>query len=197
MANANVIASLTGGFLQGSIAPLAIGTSTVATAFSMNVNPITGGGGGPAVLMGPAENNTPSYYAGCRPFKVTAYGTALTKATETVLIGLYQVPGVIAAAGTAGVLANDNLVKASTARSIANGTAPWYIDFVFQYEPVSQRLFGSGGFAINGLVDASAAGTIVTGLVGDGDLNFIVAATMGTGTAGDLITLTEISISQV
>jgi hypothetical protein len=197
MANANVIASLTGGFLQGSVAPLAIGASTVPTVFSMNINPITSGGGGPAVLVGPAENNTPSFYAGCRPFKVTGWGTALTKATETVVLAIYQVPGVIVKAGTAGVLTNDNLLVSSTARSIANGTAPWYCDFTMQYEPVSQRLIGSGSFNINGLDDANASTTIVTGLVGDGDLNFIIAATMGTGTAGDLITLTELNISVI
>jgi hypothetical protein len=197
MSNANVIASLVSGTIQGTIAPLAVGASTAETAILMSVNPLTLGGGGGAVLVGAAEGNTPSFYAGGRPFKVQAWGTATTGASETLTLKLYQVPGAIVSAGTSATLANDHVVKASSARTIATSTAPFYVEGLFQYESVSQRLVGNVSFEINGLLDVAAASTIITGLLGDGDLNFILSATMGTGNAADVINLNEISISQV
>jgi hypothetical protein len=195
MANSNTIASLISGSLQGCIAPLAIGASTTETVFSMSKNPITGGGGGPAVV-GAGEGNVPSYYTGGRPFNVKAWGIVTTGASETVLLTLYQVPATIVAAGTGGVVANNHSLKASSARTVATTSAPFLIDATFQYSP-DGRLVGSASFTINGLVDAGAATTIVTGLVGDSDLNFAVSATMGTGNALDVVVLNEISISQV
>jgi hypothetical protein len=195
MANSNTIASLISGSLQGCIAPLAIGASTTETVFSMSKNPITGGGGGPAIVSA-GEGNVPSYYTGGRPFKVTAYGTVTTGASETLVLKLYQVPAAIVASGTGGTVVNDNLVKTSTARTVATTTAPFLIDATFQYSP-DGRLVGSASFTINGLVDVGAATTIVTGMTSDGDLNFAVSATMGTGNAADVVVLNEISISQV
>jgi hypothetical protein len=110
---------------------------------------------------------------------------------------LYQVPAAIVAAGTGGTVANDHALKASSARTIATTTAPFYIDATFQYDSVSQRLCGQCSFEINGIVDGGAATTIVTGLLGDSDLNFAISATMGTGNAADVIVLGEIAISQV
>jgi hypothetical protein len=196
MPNANTIASISSGFMQGSIAPLQIGASTVEAVFVTNKNPITGAGGAPAVVSA-AEGVIPSYYANGRPFKVTAWGTVTTGASETVVLTLYQVPAAIVAAGSAGTVANNHSLKASSARTVATTTAPFYIDGTFQYDSGSQRLLGLASIAINGLVDAGAATTIVTGLVGDIDLNFAVSATMGTGNAADVIVLGEIAISQV
>jgi len=182
--------------VQGTIAPLALGTSTSETTFSMTVPLVNTLGGGPAVLVAVDQSGVPQFYDLARPIKVRGYGTIVTGVSTNITLKLYQVPSAIVKAGTAGTVGNDNLLKASTARAVNSTTASFLVEATLQWSAASQSLQGTAKFLINSLLDAEAATTAVA-ITADSELNFILSATSSSGNAANVITLSEFSLEQV
>jgi hypothetical protein len=190
--------------IQNSIAPLTNAVaSTTATAFALNSGAVSLGGGGVVPL---AIGNPGVFFGSGKKFKVAARGQCITGTSATLTLKLYLVPAT--AIATAGFSSNNvsllsqttftnwSLVATTTARAINTATGDW--DFQAELQLTQAGTTGSlmGTFkdTINGLFDAEAAVTIVTGLVGEADLNFVIVSTLSAGNAANINTMTEFSI---
>lgn len=198
MANDNTIKSLVLGTLQEQLIPLtnAIAGST-ATAFAQGNGLVSGTGGTVAVI----SVGNPGLYNGTgRPVVIRAFGVATGGASATTLtLTLYQVPGA-ALPLTSGVTNQQtfttwNSLKASTARTITALTVNWKLTATLQLSATG-RLEGSADIEIAGLLDVGAATSVISGLLGEVDLNFAVVSTMSAAQAANVNTMTELSIEQ-
>ena len=186
--------------LQGTLAPLALGVSTTETLFSLNPNALIPTlGGGVAVLRLIDQGSVPSAFTTTpvKGIKVRALGSVTTGGTTNITLKLYQVTNAQIAAGIAVTGFTAQAVAASTARAVNSTTAPFYLEAFLQYDPVSNRITGKFEDIINGLFDAPAASTIVTGLLAENDVNFVLSATSSAGFAANVVNLQELSIEQV
>ena len=197
MSNKNTIKSQLSGTVQNTLAPLTNGVAgTSETAFSLNAGPISGIGGG----VIPLSLGNPGTIGGTGgQLKIRANGAAVTTSATscTLTLNLYLIPAAIVAAGlTNQSFTNWKKLATSSARSIANAINSFAVDATVQLTS-SGRLQGQAGFIISDLVDAQAAITAATGLLGEQDLNFVLTSTASNSDSGNVITLNEFSLEAV
>ena len=199
MANTNTIKSLVLGTLQEQLIPLtnAVAGST-ATAFATGNGLVSGTGGAVATI---STGNVGLYNGTGRPIVLRAFGTATGQVSATTLtLTLYEVPGA-ALPLTSGVTNQQtfttwNSLKASTARTITSLTVSWQMFATLQLSSTG-RLEGECKWEIAGLLDVGAATSVISGLLGEVDLNFAVVSTMSTAAAANVNTMTEFSLVQL
>jgi hypothetical protein len=198
MANDNTIKSLVLGTLQEQLIPLTNAfAGTTATAFAQGNGLVSGSGGTVAVL----SLGNPGLYNGTgRPIVVRAFGVATGGASATTLtLTLYEVPGAALplTSGTTNqqTFTTWNSLRASTARTITALTVNWNIAAEFRLSATG-RLEGKVEFEIAGLLDVYAASSIISGLLGEIDLNFAVVSTMSASQAANVNNMTEFSLEQ-
>ncbi len=203
MSNASTIRRQVSGTQQLTLAPLS-GTviTTTATPFSLNNNGLTLTGGG----IIPLAAGVTDLYAGTgQVIWIHAAGTitGATAASTTLLIGLYEVPAsslpfastVVTTANV--VTAGGVLIAATTGLTVDTASDSWSLDAYVQLS-ASGTLDGWFQAQIsNATAVARAATTVVTGLVGEQDLNFLISATLGTAETGVVLTLNEFSLNLV
>jgi len=203
VSNASTIRRQVSGTQQLTLAPLS-GTviTTTATPFSLNNNGLTLTGGGIIPLSAGVTN----LYAGTgQVIWIHAAGTitGATAASTTLLIGLYEVPAsslpfastVVTTANV--VTAGGVLIAATTGLTVDTASDSWSLDAYVQLS-ASGTLDGWFQAQIsNATTVARAATTVVTGLVGEQDLNFLISATLGTAETGVVLTLNEFSLNLV
>ena len=180
MANANTVRQQVLGTIQLTLAPLP--SPVVASTkynFVLNNNAISQTGGG----VIPITAGVTGLYQGTgRVLHIAATGTGVGLATSTLTLELYEVPAAIIAAGglTQTSQTGFNEIAITSAKAIGAETFSWRFDARLQLDNAG-NLEGSFEYAINGLAAAPASATdIVTGLVGEADLNFVLAAEAGT-----------------
>jgi hypothetical protein len=184
MSNASTVRRQVGGTQQLTLASL-LGTTitTTQTPFSLNNNALTGTGGG----VIPLQAGNTGLFAGTGQVLHIAFTGTLTGATSTtttLLLELFQVPAAIIAAGTQATLSNDNAVAATSAKAITGTQASYSFDARLQLDNAG-NLDGSFTSQIDSAsITSPVATTQVTGLVGEADLNFIMAATLGGAETG-------------
>lgn len=139
-------------------------------------------------------------------FVVRLVGKILTAGSYTFKPSLYQVPGSIVTAGTAGTLSNDNAVAVGAATSSGGaGTQNFILEARFLWDSTSKKLNGGVQlYQINGVniavgTPSGTAGqfqvtTQVTS-VAITDLNFIPSFTFGTAGVNG-VTVTEFVIDK-
>jgi hypothetical protein len=204
MSNASTIRRQVGGSQQLTIAPL-LGTTitTTASPFLLNNNALTLSGGGCI----PLSAGVTGLYAGTgQVIQIHAAGviTGMTAGTTTLLIGLYQVPAsslpLASTVNTAALLvtAGGVLIAASSAVTAPAATTQgsFAVDAFVQLDGQS-NLEGSFEYSVLNTVAGPAAITSVKSLVGEADLNFVLAATLGGAETGVIVTLDEFSLSLV
>ena len=203
MSNASTIRRQIAGTQQLTLAPLS-GTviTTTATPFSLNNNGLTLTGGG----IIPLSAGVTGLYAGTgQVIWIHAAGTitGATAASTTLLIGLYEVPAsslpfastVVTTANV--VTAGGVLIAATTGLTVDTASDSWSLDAYVQLS-ASGTLDGWFQAQIsNATAVARAATTVVTGLVGEQDLNFLISATLGSAETGVVLTLNEFSLNLV
>lgn len=199
MSNASTVRRQIAGTQQLTLAPL-FGTTitTTPTAFQLNNNALTLTGGGVIPL---SAGVTGLYQGTGQVLAIRGAGsyTGATANTTTLNLQLYQVPAsLLPIANTlagAQTFTNWNLVTTQ-----AVGAAVTTATGSFQYEAWLQldaagNLEGQYELMINNnTVVGPVKSSVVTGLVGEADLNFVLVATLGAATAGVVITLNEFAI---
>jgi len=205
MSNASTVRRQVSGTQQLTIAPLS-GTviTTTETPFSLNNNGLTLTGGGIIPL---SAGNTGLYQGTGQVLWLHAAGslTGGAAASTTLIITLYQVPAAsLPLAST--VVTAANLVTAggvliatgATGTLGATETAGAFsLDAYLQLDAQGnlQGWFQSQTF--NSTTGAKTATTVVTGLTGEADLNFVVAAKLGGTEVGVIVNLNEFELSLV
>ena len=209
MPNASTIRQQVYGTQVLTLAPLKGSViSTTATAFQLNSNPLTTGGGyngaandtggdGPSGVV-PLSVGVTGFYLGTgREIRVVATGTATATTTESLTLTLYEVPASVIAAGSVGGAAAQtftswNSIAASTSRTLASVKNSFRFEATLQLS-ASGLLQGVFSDVIADLVDASAATPAIAGLA-EADLNFVLVATLANGQTTTVITLDEFRI---
>jgi hypothetical protein len=178
-----------------TLAPL-FGTAitTTPTAFQLNNNAISQTGGG----VIPLAAGVTGLYAGTgRVLHVAATGTIIgaTASTTTIIVTLYEVPASVIAAGlTPTSFTGWHSMGASSTTTIGAHTAcAFTYDTRVQLDTLG-NLSGQYSAEIDNQLKIFAANTLVTGLVGEADLNFAVVLTLGGAEAGVIATLDEFRI---
>jgi hypothetical protein len=205
MSNASTIRRQVAGTQQLTLASLSGTTiTTTATPFSLNNNALTGSGGG----IIPLSAGVTGLYAGTgQVIQIHVAGTAtgLTVSTTTLIITLYEVPAAsLPLAST--VVTSANLVTAGGVLMAtgATGTASaaatsgsFSLDAFIQLDSQGniEGWFQSQTFAST--TGAKTATTVVPSPVGEADLNFVVAATLGGAETGVIVTVDEFSLNLV
>ena len=195
MSNASTIRRQIAGTQQLTLAPLSGTTiTTTKTAFQLNNNGLTLTGGG----VIPLSAGVTGLYAGTgQVLHVAATGqvSGATPSTTTLVLTLYEVPAAVVAAGlTPTSFTNWNSVAATSALALSDAADSFTFDARLQLD-ASGNLQGSWTATINGATIAAwAAITPITGLVGEADLNFVMAATLGGAESGVIVTLSEFRI---
>lgn len=205
MSNASTVRRQISGTQQLTIAPLVFPIpGTIATAFALNNNPLTVGGGyngapngsGGGGVIPLAAGVTGLYQGTGRVLHVAAQGMIITTASENLTLALYEVPAALLP--IADTLAGQqtftgwNLIATSLVRALptGGGTASFSFDARVQLDAAG-NLQGEFTDEINSLVDVYAPTTAVVGLVGEADLNFVLVATQSASNAGTVATLSE------
>ena len=169
------------GYLVGGVIPLAAGTPSDLTPTGLGTD-----------YQGNAVANAPKFqeiYAGSgQVLHIAATGTfaGLTANSTTISLALFEVPAAIlpiASTITTGfglIAAGGNEVTVTSAEEVTATSGVFTFDVFIQLDAAG-NLNGYYQAQIGGTVIANTAisGT-VTGLVGEADLNFVLAATLGT-----------------
>ena len=195
MSNASTVRRQIAGSQQLTIAPLsgtAIGTTQ--TSFQLNNNALTLSGGG----VIPLSAGVTGLYAGTGQVLVVRGSgniSGATPTTTTLLLQLFEVPASVIAAGlTSQSFTGFNSIGSTGAKAIAQAAGSFRVVAHLQLD-ASGNLEGIFEAYINGAAIVSAAViTPITGLVGEADLNFVLAATLGGAEAGVVVTLEEFAI---
>jgi hypothetical protein len=204
MSNASTIRRQVSGSQQLTIAPLS-GTviTTTASPFQLNNNALTLVGGG----VIPLSAGVTGLYAGTGQvinIHIAGSLTGGTASSTSLIITLYQVPAAsLPLAAT--VITSAELVTAGGVLIATSGTGTlaasetqgsFALDAQVQLDGQSNL---TGGFSSVILDTATglAAITAVKGLVGEADLNFVAAATLGGTEAGVIVNLNEFSLALV
>lgn len=205
MSNASTVRRQVAGTQQLTLAPLS-GTviTTTATPFSLNNNALTLTGGGIIPL---SAGNTGLYAGTGQVLWIHAAGTLTggTASTTTLIITLYQVPAAsLPLASTVVTSANLVTAGATLIATSATGTlaaavtaGAFSVDAYVQLDAQGnlQGWFQSQVF--DSTTGAKTATTIVKGLVGEADLNFVAAAQLGGAEIGVIVVLDEFELSLV
>ena len=202
MSNASTIRRQISGTQQLTLAPLSGTTITsTQTIFQLNNNALTLTGGGYIPL---SAGVTGLYQGTGQVIWIHAAGslTGGTASGTSLLIELFQIPAaslpVPSTDSTATVVGLCSEVGASSA--ITLGSTETAGSFVFDaYIQLDAQGNINGYYDVNvfGTTKAQTVITPITGLVGEADLNFFVAATLGTDTTGVVVTLNEFSLNLV
>lgn len=209
MPDINTIAYQSYGPNQNNIAPNTNAQGTTETAVTLLANPfaaaagITGGGGAiplsvPAV-QGPLQgsNVASGIWQSGRPFRVKAYGTVTTGATCNITIKLYQSPASVVAAGTAGTLANDNLLNSSGTFAVNTTSSNWEMIAELQWDATSKKLTGTVKWTAGGTLVAEAEITVLTtATASESELNFLLSQTFSAGNAANTFQVQYFEILQ-
>lgn len=181
-------------------------TALVVPAQSLNYgtlpSPAFAAGNGLTVGFPPDLAGNPTYDT--HAFKLRLVGKATTAGSYTVAIKLYQVPGSIVAAGTAGTLANDHVIISLAATTVATATQNFFVEATLLWDSTSKILNGfMNGAQINGVGIAVNSGTASTQVattqitaVTVNDLNFIPSFTLQTANGANSVTVTELSLDR-
>jgi len=197
MSNASTIRRQVSGTQQLTIAPL-VNPGTSQTAFTLNNNGLTGTGGG----VIPLSAGVTGLYAGTgQVLVIRAAGTAtgFTADSTTLILELFEVPAAIIAAGglTATSFTGYNEVFATSALDLSltagQTTSSFRVEARIQLDAAG-NLSGEYEGWINGTVVAQATISVLNGLVGEADLNFVLAATLSASTSATILTLNEFAI---
>jgi hypothetical protein len=198
--NASTIRRQIAGTQQLTLAAI-LGTTvtTTKTAFALNNNGLTGTGGGVVPL---AAGVTGLYQGTGQVIWVHAAGTITggTASSTSVTLELYQVPNsLLPIANTLSgqqTFTNWNAVGTSSTGTL--GSVETAGSFSFDaYVQLDAQGNINGSFAANvfGTNTAQAAITPIAGLVGEVDLNFALAITLGGTEAGVVANLDEFSLN--
>lgn len=206
MANASTVRRQVAGTQQLTIASLLGSTiTTTKTAFQLNNNGLTLTGGG----VIPLSAGVTGLYAGTGQvlhFAATGTVSGATVSTTTMILYVYQIPAALlpiadTLAG-AQTFTGWNLVwesDAGSARTLSQAKTSWSVDVRLQLDAAG-NLNGEGTSQIDSLVDVytgipgSGSPAAITGLVGEADLNFVVAVTLGGAETGVVVTADEIRL---
>jgi hypothetical protein len=199
MSNASTVRRQIAGTQQLTIAPL-LGTviTTTPTAFQLNNNGLTLTGGG----VIPLSAGVTGLYAGTGEvlrYRATGTYTGATAASTTLKLQAYEIPAALLPIANTLVAAQtftnwNPIVPASNATAVGQATGSFAVDLRVQLDAFG-NLSGSIKFLIDGTVIVpETAITVVTGLVGEADLNFVIVATLGTATTGVILTLDEFGL---
>jgi hypothetical protein len=195
VSNASTVRRQVAGSQQLTIAPL-LGSiiGTTQTSFQLNNNALTLSGGG----VIPLSAGVTGLYAGTgQVLVVRAAGqiAGATGGTTTLNLELWEVPASVIAAGlTSQSFTNFNEVGATGVLHVAQSAGSFRVVAHLQLD-ASGNLEGIFEAYINGAAIVSAATiTPITGLVGEADLNFVLAATLAGAEAGVVLTLDEFAI---
>lgn len=181
MANTNTIVELVGGANAGTVKTLS-NIGTTETVFTINPNPVTGQGGGAAVLV------VPQSFDSGKPFRIRAQGTTTTNVSTTVAPKLYL--------GSDTNVSNDTAVFAPTAINVNSATSQWMISADLQWDSVSKKINGQALSRIGSTLGALAALTAVTANTAS-TLQFVLSGAFGAGNAANTLTVTEFSIEAI
>lgn len=184
MSNSNTLTFLQGGTRAGQLATLS-NIGTTETAVSIIANPISGVGGGVAVLTLPDADQ----YAPGDTVRVRVGGTVTTNATTTVAVKLYQ--------GTDSNLSNDHVIVNTTTANCNTQTSQFLLVADVQYDPTSQTIHGLFTTEINGEAHGPTATSTVSSVVSASSLQFVISGVFGTGNAGNSIFVNEFAIEAV
>jgi hypothetical protein len=200
MPNMNTIAYQQAGAQQNGIAPNTNAQTTTETAVVLSANPFAAalgipGGGGAVPLSVPATSGTlqgsstaTGIWQNGRPFQLKAYGTITTGTNTNVTLKLYQVPASVVAAGTAGTLANDNLLNSSGAQAVNTTSTNFEMTAELQWDSVSKKLTGTVKWSLGGALVAEAEITVLTtATASELELNFLLSTTFSAGNAANVI----------
>jgi hypothetical protein len=203
--NASTIRRQISGTQQLTLAPLSGTTiTTTATPFSLNNNALTLTGGGLIPLSAGVTN---LYQGTGQVLWLHLAGTLTGGATSstTLIITLYQIPAAsLPFASTvvtsANVVTAGGVLIATSATGTLGSTetaGTFTLDAYVQLDAQGnlQGWFQSQVF--NSTTGAKTATTVVTGLVGEQDLNFLAAATLGGTETGVVVNLNEFSLNLV
>ena len=195
MSNASTIRRQISGTQQLTIATLSLATiTTTETVFQLNNNGLTLTGGGVIPL---SAGVTGLYQGTGQVLWLHAVATAAgCTAGTTFILELYQVPAANLATVTSATVVNDTLANtlgSSATVTLANTAASINLDAYVQLDSNGNL---SGYLRSNGEDDdtAEAATTLVTGLVGEQDLNFVISVVAAVHAVGT-ITLNEFSLN--
>lgn len=177
MSNASTIRRQVSGTQQLTLAPI-VNPGTTKTSFQLNNNALTLSGGG----VIPLSAGVTGLYAGTgQVLVVRAAGTysGVTGGTTTIALELYEVPASVIAAGlTPTSFTGFNPVAAPAAVTSANAAGSFQLEAKIQLD-ASGNLSGTySGWVDDGTAIPLAAIASVTGLVGEADLNFVLAVTL-------------------
>lgn len=188
-----------------TIAPL-LGTTitTTATPFSLNNNALTLTGGG----IIPLSAGVTGLYAGTgQVLWIHAAGTlhCTSANVATLILTLYEVPAAsLPLASTVVTSANLVTAGATLMATSATGTlgagstdGSWSLDAYVQLDAQGNLEGWFYSQVFNSTTGAKTATTIVPTLVGEADLNFVLAAQLGVAETGDVITADEFSLNFV
>jgi len=205
MPNASTIRRQVSGTQQLTIAPLS-GTviTTTETPFSLNNNGLTLTGGGIIPL---SAGNTGLYQGTGQVLWLHAAGTITggTASSTTLIITLYEVPAAsLPLASTVVTAANLVTAGATLIATSATGTlaaaetsGSYSLDAYLQLDFQGNLTGWFQSQVFDSTTGAKTATTVVKALVGEQDLNFVVAAKLGGTEVGVIVNLNEFELSLV
>jgi hypothetical protein len=201
MPSKNTIAYQQAGTQQNGIAANTNTQGTTETAVVLSANPFAAalgisGGGGATPLSVPSTQGAvqgssiaSGIWQNGRPFELKAWGTITTGTTTNITIKLYQVPASIVLAGTAGTLANDNLLNSSGTFAVNTTSTNFEMkatDLI--WDATSKKLTGTVKWSVGGTLVAEAEITVLTtATASESELNFLLSATFSAGNAANVI----------
>ena len=198
MSNASTIRRQVSGTQQLTLAPI-VNPSTTETNFALNNNGLTLTGGGVIPLV---AGVTGLYQGTGQVLHIRLAGTysGVTGGTTTLDIKLYEVPASVIAAGlTQTSQTSFNKIADSAALGAANASGTFTLDARVQLDGAG-NLQGQFTADIDSTASVAAWQKLsnnVTGLVGEADLNFVLAGQFGVAETGDVANLNEFSLNFV
>jgi hypothetical protein len=203
VSNASTIRRQISGTQQLTIAPLSGTTiTTTETVFQLNNNALTLVGGGYIPLSAGVTN----LYQGTGQviwIHVAGQMTATSANVSTLIIKLYQIsaanlplPSTDTSATVIGLAA---LIATGATGTLGSGATAgsFSLDAYVQLDSQGNLEGWFQSQTFNSTTGAKTATTVVTGLLGEQDLNFFVTATLGVAETGNVITLDEFSLNLV
>lgn len=198
MSNANTIRRQIAGTQQltlASISGTAVGTTQ--TVFQLNNNGLTLSGGG----FIPLSAGVTGLYSGTgQVLHIRANGTVVgqTAATTSLVLELVEIPAsalpIPSTDSSATVIGLGQPIATTAAKQLAGTSASFQLDAFIQLD-ANGTLSGYWQSQIDDAVITSpVAIASVTGLAGEQDLNFLLAATLSGAETGVIVTLNEFAI---
>lgn len=184
--------SLTPSYLVGGCVPLSTGVLSASSLYEQSPNE-TG-------FSGQGAQTTPFYAGTGQVIHVAATGTlaGLTPNSTTLALALYEVPAdaqllTIETTVQLLVTAGGQEVATTSAEEFTTTTSTFSFDVYLQLD-AQGNLMGTYQAVIGGNVISETATILVAGLIGDADLNFVLAAQLGGTEAGVIVTVDEFRI---